>query len=163
MSGKRVSRSLPVSFDVYSDAHEGRTCTACKLCGESNSSYTHPAKWKNKELVTYLRRIEPNMIISQDICICRKCRKSLRAGLSNPCQFQPRWQKSNSVQECQIQGCTENAFRSTRLASHEDIERLLKLSLKAAPCVSDSTISNLCALHKEINPLNYQKKCATCG
>lgn len=74
MATKRKSRSLPTLFNVYSDAHAGRKCTPCKLCGESASTYTHPVTWKNKEDLLFLREVEPCLNIKEDSCICRNCR-----------------------------------------------------------------------------------------
>ena len=166
MATKWKTRSLPASIDVYSDVHMDRKCTPCKLCGESNSKYTHPATWKSKELLILLRQIEPDMIIQQDSCICRNCRESLRSGLNSPTEFHPRWHKSSSSNDCQLEGCTEKASRLTSLANHADIERLLKLSLKVVPGPSNSTVTHLCdshyrALHKELNPRSYQSNCVT--
>ena len=58
----------------------------------------------------------------------------------------------------------EKANHLTRLASHTEIEKLLRISIKAS--LSDATYlcdGHYCRLHKEINPQNYQNKCATCG
>ena len=83
-------------------------------------------------------------------------------------EFHPRWHKSSNSKDCQLEGCTEKASRLTRLANHEDIEKLLKLSLKVVSGPSDNTVTHLCdshyrALHKELNPQSYQNKCVTCG
>ena len=168
MAAKRKTRSLPASIDIYSDVHKDRKCTPCKLCGESNSKYTHPATWKSKELLIFLRQIEPDIFIQQDSCICRNCRESLRSGLNSPTEFNPRWHKSSSSKDCQLEGCTEKASRLTRLANHADIEKVLKLSIKVVHGSSDNTVTHLCdghyrALHKELNPQSYQNKCVTCG
>ena len=52
MAEKRKARSLPTSLDVYSGVHKGKPCTACILCNEKQTQYTHPASWKNNETIT---------------------------------------------------------------------------------------------------------------
>ena len=69
MAAKQKTQSVPASLDIYSDVYTNRKCTPCKLCGESSSKYTHPATWKNQDLLVLLRQIEPDMMIPQDSCI----------------------------------------------------------------------------------------------
>ena len=84
METKQKSRSLPTSLVIYSDVHAGRKCTPCKLYGESASAYTHPATWKNREDLVFLRKVEPYINIQEDSCICRNCRINIKSGVNNP-------------------------------------------------------------------------------
>ena len=128
MTEKRKSRSLPISFNVYSTVHEGKPCIDCILCNETQRQYTHPASWKNRDLTILLRRLEPNKIINSESCICRNCRDSLSNGLKDPANFQPRWRKENTMSvKCQVLECQEKATRSTNITSREHINNILTL------------------------------------
>lgn len=123
MAEKRKARSLPTSLDVYSSVHKGKPCTACILCNEKQTQYTHPASWKNDETITLLRRLEPNKVIIGESCICRNCRDSLNTALKTPGNFQPRWRRENkAIDKCQVNQCTEKARRSTNIATWDRIK-----------------------------------------
>ena len=80
-------------------------------------------------------------------------------------EFIPRWQKSRTSADCEVQECRENACRLSGLAGHVNIEKLLNLSLQVPG--SSTTVTHLCdghyrGSHKVLNPQNYQNKCVTC-
>ena len=150
--------------------HENRPCTQCVLCDETRAVYTHPEKWKDRTILSFLESIEPDLSIRPDSCICRNCRDCLASGKKDPENFSPRWKKEskhNSV--CDVSGCTEPTFKSTKLADRQGISMLLKCALKPIRSGTDDSLSTpLCyrnyhSLHKEINPVHYQWKCAVCS
>ena len=65
--GKRTS-----SRQVFLDVHKSRPCTSYTLCKERSIQYTHPAKWKDGNLLKFLQSIEPDLNILPDACICRE-------------------------------------------------------------------------------------------
>ena len=163
MTEKRKSRSLPLSL-VHSTVHQGKPCTHCILCAETNLQYTHPVSWKNKDL---MRQTEPNKVISPESCICRNCRDSLSKGLKDPDNFHPRWKRKTVTIVCQAKNCKEVATRCTHITSQENIDDILTLS---PPDQSRTTTSctYLCdkhyrTLHKNVHPQCYNYRCATYG
>ena len=135
---------------------------------EKHLQYTHPVKWKNTALLPFLQGIESELVVAPDACTCRNCRDSLSTGLRNPDTYQPRWLRvgtSSTRTECEVPGCAELASRCTRLAEKEKIRQYLQC---AAFENIESSDTNLCnkhyrALHKHINPVSYQWKCAVCS
>ena len=158
---KRTSRS------VFSDVHKGRPCTACTLCKEKSIQYTHPLKWKDEGLISFLHAIEPDLNIPADACICRNCRDSLSNGRKHPDNYRPRWLKVSTgiMKKCDVPGCIEHALRCTKLATREEIRQHLQCPPLTSP---DKMETDLCnkhyrILHKQVNPSSYQWKCAVCS
>ena len=85
--GHRAS-SVPSRL-VFSNVHKGRPCTNCLLCKDKQPQYTHPIKWKNQALLTFLKTLEPELNIAPDACICRNCRDSISSGQRNPDSYNP--------------------------------------------------------------------------
>ncbi len=132
---------------VFSDVHESRPCTNCNLCKEIYVQYTHPVNWKNKDLLTFLRSIEPDLTIQPDSCICRNCNDNLRKGQKDPENFRPRWRKERSTHMmCEISDCNEPVSKTTQLASREEVSERLECSL-TQNVTSNSTSTHLCAKH----------------
>ena len=117
---------------VFSDVHENRPCTNCTLCKETYVQYAHPVRWKNPDLLTFLRSIEPDLPIQPDSCICRNCNDNLRKGQKDPENFCPRWRKERSTHTiCEVSDCNEPVSKSTQLASREEVGKHLECSLNA--------------------------------
>ena len=74
-----IRRKSAPSRLVISDVHSDSPCQECILC-KNKHVYTHPLKWKNQSLFTYLRDIEPEMFIDATACICRNCKADLANG-----------------------------------------------------------------------------------
>lgn len=151
---------------VFSEVHESSNCTLCK---ETYVQYTHPIKWKNQELLTFLKSTEPDLTIHPDSCICRNCSDSLQKVQKDPQNFCPRWRKERSIHtKCEVASCSEPVSKSTQLASREEVSRYLECSLNERSSDSNSMITHLCdkhyrSLQKKLNPENYQWKCVVCS
>ena len=151
---------------VFSNVHENRACSDCTLCKEMYVQYTHPVRWKNQDLVTFLKAIEPHLSI-QESCICRSCHESLRKGQKDPENFLPRWRKELNpykCAECEVASCSEPVSRSTQLVSRDKISESSECTLDTRPANSNPTSTDLCdkhyrALQKKLNPENYQWRC----
>ena len=118
---------------VFSDVHENRPCTSCTLCKETYVQYTHPVKWKNQDLLTFLRSIEPDLTIKPDSCICRNCNDN---------------QKEHSIHMmCGVSNCNEPVSRNTQLTRREEVSKYLECSLDARSIDSNSMSTHLCDKH----------------
>ncbi len=160
---QRRRKDVP-STPVSSDAHKGRPCTACILCKETSLKYTHPVKWKDRQLLDFLQSIEKNVQIEPDSCICRNCRENLSCGRKQN-DYRPRWiNKGVCKPNCEVIGCGQTASRCTKLANKEEIGRYLKCSLQQ----SQMQETHLCdkhyrMLHRQLSPASYQWKCSICS
>ena len=105
-SSKRTT-CLPSRL-VFSDAHKGRSCSACTLCSESSVRYTHPVSWKNSEMLPFVRSICGGENVNADSCICLNCRDSINKGMKCPDAFKPRWRKKEKNAICMhvVKRCT---------------------------------------------------------
>ena len=166
--GIKHTKEITNSLD-FSAVHENRPCTNCILCKETYTHYTHPVKWKNQDLITFLKCIEPHLNIQHDSCICRNCRADLSKGQEDPENFFPRWKKEHKHETtCEVFECNEPVSKSTSLACREEIEEYLKCPLKCTSADIKATTTHLCDKHyrclqKELNPENYQWKCVVCS
>ena len=138
------------------------------LMNETHSVYTHPGKWKDENVLHFLESIEPDSHIGPDSCICWNCQDCLTSGKKDPENFSPRWKETKHDSVCDVSGCTEPTFRSTKLADRQRINKLLKCALKSSCSNDDSPSTPLCnrhyhSLHKEMNPVHYQWKCTVCS
>ena len=84
-----IRRKSAPSRLVISDVHSDSPCQECILCKSKQHVYTHPLKWKDQSLFTYLRDIEPEMFIDATACICRNCKADLANGKKRPCPLPP--------------------------------------------------------------------------
>ena len=156
---------------VFSSVHENRPCSDCTLCKETYVQYTHPVRWKNQDLVIFLKSMEPHLSIQQESCICRNCHESLRKGQKDPENFSPRWRKEHThhmCAECEVASCSEPVSRSTQLASRDEISDFLQCTLDIRSANSKTTTTDLCdkyyrAVQKKLNPTNYQWRCVVCS
>ena len=159
---RQKSKSLPARL-VTSDVHPGRSCSECILCSECCLQYTHPIRWKNKEMYAFLNG-NVTISVSEDSCICRNCRENIRTGMKNPEMYTPRWAKhSMIIKLCSVSTCNEKAIKPTKLASFESIENTLGCTIQrtgedAIPLCN----THYRTLHRELNPSQYQRKCTTC-
>ncbi len=145
---------------VFSDVHAGHPCIECFLCKESPVVYTHPVKWKNDSLFTFVKGIRPD--IMPQSCICRNCRDNLAGGQKDPTNYHPRWIQRTDTKLCEVPECDKPASRSTKLGDRA----LLSTLFNCSDTASDQT--NLCSshyrvLHRELNPGNYQWNCIVCS
>ena len=109
---------------VFSDVHETDTAPTA-LSVRKHVQYAHPVRWKNPDLLTFLRSIEPDLSIQPDSCIWRNCNDNLRKGQKDPENFRPRWQKErNTHMVCEVFNCNEPVSKSTQLANREEVENI---------------------------------------
>ena len=138
------------------------------LCKEKSVIYTHPIKWKNQSLISFLRELEPDLNIGPEAYICRNCRDDLGTGQKNVENYQPRWVRKSFTcnnTACEVPGCDQPAARATKLGTREEIGRILNCTPLDGEGHPQTKLCNdhYRALHKKLNPDNYQWKCAACS
>ena len=137
---KEITNSL-----IFSAVHENRPCTNCILCKETYTHYTHPVKWKNQDLIAFLKCIEPHLNIQHDSCICRNCRADLSKGQEDPENFFSKWKKKHKHETtCEVFECNEPVSKSTSLACREEIKEYLKCPQKCTSADIKATTTHLC-------------------
>ena len=165
MASGSSARSKSRTRLVFSSVHENRPCSDCTLCKETYVQYTHPVRWKNQDLVIFLKCIEPHLSIQQE---SRSCHESLRKGQKDPENFSPRWRKEpnhHTCAECEVASCSEPVSRSTQLASRDKISESLQCTLDIRPANSKSTSTDVCDTHYRAlqKKLKYQWRCVACS
>ena len=65
--------------------------------------------------------------IDKCACICYPCAKQLKRNINNP-TYKPRWCNKPSIQQpqCSIKNCRNTLCKRTKLASVQDVERILQ-------------------------------------
>ena len=123
--------------------HEG-PCTQCTLCMKSNSKYTHPAQVRaDKSTYDKLREFKPD--VEDTACICLPCARQLKRFATNPnLKAHPRWlpksENATEKKKCSVENCKLYVYRSTNLASIENLEHLLGKRIVAFSIDQRSTV-----------------------
>ena len=140
-----IRRKSAPSRLVISDVHSDSPCQECILCKSKQHVYTHPLKWKDQSLFTYLRDIEPEMSIDATACICRNCKADLANGKKDPAHYHPWWTARTPCDTpCEVPNYEDPACRSTKQGPGS----YLSTSLTANPktweklsCAANTTLS----------------------
>ena len=144
-------------------------CTQCTLCMKSNSKYTHPAQIRaDKSTYDKLREFKPD--VEDTACICLPCAKQLKRFATNPnLKAHPHWvPKSENASEkdkCSVENCKLYVYRSTNLASIENLEHLLGKRIVAFSIDQQQSSIGLCQSHYTCmySQLHQASPCHSCG
>ena len=147
-----IRRKSAPSRLVISDVHSDSPCQECILCKSKQHVNTHPLKWKDQSLFTYLRDIEPEMFIVATACICRNCKADLANGKKDPAHYHPRWTARTLCDTpCEVPNCEDPACRSTKLGTRELLSDLFNCQPQNMGEVK------LCSKIADLLPDNLQK------
>ena len=155
-----IRRKSAPSRLVISDVHSDSPCQECILCKSKQHVYTHPLKWKDQSLFTYLRDIEPEMFIDATACICRNCKADLANGKKDPAHYHPRWTaRTPRDTPCEVPNCEDPACRSTKLGTRELLINCQPQNMGEVKLCSKHYVE----LYKQLHPDHYKFNCMLCS